>query len=149
MLSYLVISEASGPTLKSDNLNQHHYGNASSTTLDPSDKTLWRNYFVIAIVFCGPVLVELVSNSIVDRAKTTPFYPQIKIKGVQIKIRGLQIKITRHEIEIRWHFNLKSFYFNLNSFYFNLRVKRCIFWGSLFQCDRGERALLCYKVITI
>ena len=32
---------------------------------------------------------------------TTPFYPQIKIKGIQIKIRGLQIKITRHEIKIR------------------------------------------------
>ena len=31
---------------------------------------------------------------------TTPFYPQIKIKGVQIKIRGLRIKITRHEIKI-------------------------------------------------
>ena len=55
----------------------------------------------------------------------TPFYPQIKIKGVQIKIRGLQIKITRYQIKIRGHFNLKSFYFNLNSFYFNLRVKRC------------------------
>ena len=49
---------------------------------------------------------------------STPFYPQIKIKGVQIKIRGLQIKITRYEIKIRGHFNLKSFYFNL-------RVERC------------------------
>ena len=34
---------------------------------------------------------------------TTPFYPQIKIKGVQIKIKGLQIKITGYQIKIRGH----------------------------------------------
>ena len=32
---------------------------------------------------------------------TTPFYPQIKIKGVQIKIKGLQIRITGHQIKIK------------------------------------------------
>ena len=41
------------------------------------------------------------NHHLMYRARTTPFYPQIKIKGVQIKIRGLQIKITRHEIKIR------------------------------------------------
>ena len=34
---------------------------------------------------------------------TTPFYPQIKIKGVQIKIKGLQIKITGYQIKIWGH----------------------------------------------
>ena len=33
----------------------------------------------------------------------TPFYPQIKIRGVQIKIKGLQIKITGYQIKIRGH----------------------------------------------
>ena len=37
------------------------------------------------------------------KAASTPFYPQIKIKGVQIKIRGLQIKITGYQIKIRGH----------------------------------------------
>ena len=56
---------------------------------------------------------------------TTPFYPQIKIKGVQIKIKGLHIKMSPYFNLISRDFNLKSSYFNLNSFYFNLRVKRC------------------------
>ena len=34
---------------------------------------------------------------------STPFYPQIKIKGVQIKIKGLQIKIMGYQIKIRGH----------------------------------------------
>ena len=57
--------------------------------------------------------------------RTTPFYPQIKIKGVQIKIKGLQIKMSPYFNFMSRDFNLKSSYFNLNSFYFNLRVKRC------------------------
>ena len=81
------------------------------------------------MVFDGWLRARVPANFVGPRKllafESTPFYPQIKIKGVQIKIRGLQIKITRHEIKIRWHFNLKSFCFNLNSFYFNLRVKRC------------------------
>ena len=56
---------------------------------------------------------------------STPFYPQIKIKGVQIKIKGIQIKISPYLNFMSRDFNLKSSYFNLNSFYFNLRVKRC------------------------
>ena len=31
---------------------------------------------------------------------STPFYPQIKIKGVQVKIKRLQIKITGYQIKI-------------------------------------------------
>ena len=47
---------------------------------------------------------------------TTPFYPQIKIKGVQIKIKGLQIKMSPYFNLMSRDFNLKSSYFNLNFF---------------------------------
>ena len=71
--------------------------------------------------FCsGYSPVETYSLSV-----STPFYPQIKIKGVQNKIKGLQIKMSPYFNFMSRDFNLKSSYFNLNSFYFNLRVKRC------------------------
>ena len=38
-----------------------------------------------------------------DEVYITPFYPQIKIKGVQVKIKGLQIEITGYQIKIRGH----------------------------------------------
>ena len=67
------------------------------------------------------LFIRIISKS----PNTTPFYPQIKIKGVQIKIKGFQIKMSAYFNFMSRDFNLKSSYFNLNSFYFNLRVKRC------------------------
>ena len=71
--------------------------------------------------------LSLVSKytGLIMSVRSTPFYPQIKIKGVQIKINGLQIKMSPYFNFMSRDFNLKSSYFNLNSFYFNLRVKRC------------------------
>ena len=75
---------------------------------------------------CLCYIVDAFPNCIIPGP--TPFYPQIKIKGVQIKIKGLQIKMSPYFNFMSRDFNLKSSYFNLNSFYFNLRVKRCSLW---------------------
>ena len=53
---------------------------------------------------------------------TTPFHPQIKIKGVQIKIRGLQIKITGYQIKIRGHqIKIKGFQIKIKGFQIKIR----------------------------